>query len=97
MSSRTTQFDHLDRYKRLEDLRSKTISALNKRGEVVLKVTTTEMYSFPRGSINNWDVDTVVEDWFGGNNMCQYHETRDYHKIGGCPLVSRVEIFEPNR
>ena len=75
---------------------NKTIEALNNSGEVVIKVTTTTLYSFPKGSVNGWDSDSVVKDWFEDGKINAFHATRNHYEVGGSKTLKKVDVFEPD-
>jgi len=72
------------------------ISKMVKDGEVVVKITSTEIYSFKKGSINGWDADAVTKDWFDNRNLHMDHATRDAHLHFGTKKLLKVEVFESN-
>lgn len=69
------------------------IEGLLEKGMIVLKVHTTQLYTFKQGAVNGWEAEDVIEDWFYNGNLHSSHATRDIHKIGHSKKVKNIEIY----
>lgn len=62
---------------------------------VYLRVTTHQLYAFPRGSINNWAPEQVIQDWFYEFPLEMSHAARDSYRVGySTRLISAEEVSE---
>ena len=62
---------------------------------IYLKVVRSEIYAFEENSINGWDTEQVIEDWFRYYPLDKYHATRDSHKVGNSDKIVSINEIAP--
>lgn len=66
-----------------------------KKEYTYLKVTSETLYFFETGSINNWNTQMVIEDWFHRFPLNMFHASRDSHRVGySTKLIDVKEVSE---
>ncbi len=63
-----------------------------RRKFTILEVTMKRQYFFEEGSINGWETEKVIKDWFKDTNINESHATRDGHRIGNSDSVLDIKV-----
>lgn len=96
MVAKKDQFKIQNSEKR-EKKEEEVIKSFIKGGNVVLRVTSSVIYTYPIGSVNNWTTDEVIKDWFNEEMVNISHATRDSYEVGNSKRIRNIEVFEPNQ
>jgi len=56
-----------------------------------IRVTTTALYCFEDHSINGWEPQQIIEDWFDNYPMDRHHASREAHQLGGSTIVKTAK------
>ena len=70
--------------------------AINKENKLLIKVTVDKFY-YIDNSINGWDKETIVNDWFKEHPIDSHHATRDTYRIGYADKIRNIKIIKEGK
>jgi hypothetical protein len=69
----------------------KIIATLNENGEVVIKVTFTELVAYKEG-MNGWTPEEFMDYWFGER---LHSSSLEPYKVGSSKRIKKTKVFLP--
>lgn len=68
-------------------------NSISKDNQLLLKVSVDFFYYIP-DSINGWDEETIIADWFKNTPIHNSHATRDSYRIGNITKIRKIDVLK---
>lgn len=57
-----------------------------------VRITFTELVILEKGDLQGRDINQVIEEWFGEENINHAHASRDFYTVGNTKRMIKYEI-----